>query len=115
MTDKTTSDTQKIRSVNSQITDAVTQSNAIVVGMAPANSMATLYQTMAQATGTALQNSVSNQQNVNTVGLAALTQNIQLILQPMAQRSVIHPITPIIIQQAAPLPEKKSKPKKDIE
>ena len=111
MTDKTTSDTQKIRSVNSQITDAVTQSNAIVVGMAPANSMATLYQTMAQATGTALQNSVSNQQNVNTVGLAALTQNIQLILQPMAQR----PITPVIIQQVAPLPEKKSKSKKDSE
>jgi len=83
--------------------------------MAPANSMAMLYQTLAQSTGTALQNSVSNQQNVNTVSLAALTQNIQLILQPTAQKTAVHSITPIIIQQSAPVPEKKSQPKKNSE
>jgi len=111
MTSKTTSDHLNIKSVNSQITDAITQSNAIVIGMAPANSMATLYQTLSQSTGTALQNSVSNQQNVNTVSLAALTQNIQLILQPMAQKTIIQPTTPIIIQQPAPTAESKTSAK----
>ena len=92
----------EMRTVNSQITDAITQSNMIATGMAPANSMGTLYQTLAQSTGTSLQNAVSNQQNVNSMGLAALSQNIQTIMTRPAAQSVTHTVQPIIIQQAPP-------------
>jgi len=85
------------RSVNSQITDAITQTNTMNIGLASANSMATLYQTMAQSMGTALQNSVSNQQNVNSVNLAALSQNLQLLLQPKTRQRSIN-FSPVIIQ-----------------
>jgi len=97
MTDSKSKHQSETRSVNSQITDAVTQTNTMNIGLAPANSMATLYQTMAQSMGTALQNSVSNQQNVNTVNLAALSQNIQLIMQPQARRQSVN-FSPVIIQ-----------------
>ncbi len=87
----------QVRSVNSQITDAVTQSNMMLTGLAPANSMGTLYQTMAHTVGTSWQNAVSNQQNVNTVNLAALAQNLQLIMQPQPRRQEVH-LPPIIVQ-----------------
>ncbi len=90
-----------VKSVNSQITDAITQSNMMATGMAPAHSLATLYQTIAQSSGTALQNAVSNQQNVNSMSLAALSQNIQLIMQNSQPKTVLQPI---VIQ--APAPEK---------
>jgi Killing trait len=91
-----------IRSVNSQITDAVTQSNTMLTGMAPAHSMAAVYQTMAQSTGTSMQNAVSNQQNVNTVNLAALAQNIQIIMQPLGPKTVIQTLPPIVVQPPSP-------------
>ncbi|MBO6827266.1 MAG: RebB family R body protein [Sneathiella sp.] len=98
MTDSKASKEPHTRSVNSQITDAVTQTNTMNIGLAPANSMATLYQTMAQSMGAALQNSVSNQQHVNTLNLAALSQNIQLILQPKARSQQPIHFSPVIIQ-----------------
>ena len=88
---------QPVRSVNSQITDAVTQSNMVLTGMAPAHSMAALYQTMAQSIGTSAQNAVSNQQNANSMNLAALAQNLQTILQPL-QRSPSVQLPPIVLQ-----------------
>ncbi|MBE7637842.1 hypothetical protein GUA87_13380 [Sneathiella sp. P13V-1] len=88
---------KQVKSVNSQITDAVTQSNMVLTGLAPAHSMGTLYQTMAHTVGTSWQNAVSNQQNVNTVNLAALAQNLQLILQPQQRRREIQ-LPPIIVQ-----------------
>ena len=88
---------QPVRSVNSQITDAVTQSNMMLTGMAPAHSMAALYQTMAQSMGTSLQNAVSNQQNVNTVNIAALTQNLQTIMQPHPRPQSVQ-MPPIVLQ-----------------
>lgn len=106
-------DTDRTRSVNSQITDAITQSNAMLTGMAPAHSMAALYQTMSQAMGTGAQNVVSNQQHVNSVGLAALTQNLQLLLQPSGHNTTI-------IQVPAPVlmpikSRQKPKPKKSVD
>ncbi|WP_025899542.1 RebB family R body protein [Sneathiella glossodoripedis] len=65
--------------VNSQITDAVTQSNMTVLGNAPAQSMATAYQMLAQSTGVAMQNAVSNQQNMNTIDSAIVSQGISLL------------------------------------
>ncbi|MEH6402655.1 MAG: RebB family R body protein [Sneathiella sp.] len=92
----------EMKTVNNQITDAITQSNMIATGMAPANSMGIVYQTLAQSTGTSLQNAVSNQQNVNSMSLAALSQNIQMILTRPASQTVTHTVQPIIIQQAPP-------------
>ncbi len=97
-----------VKSVNRQITDAITQSNVMATGMAPAHSLATLYQTIAQSSGTALQNAVSNQQNVNSMSLAALSQNIQLIMQNAQPKTVLQPI---IIQAPAPEKPSASKPK----
>jgi|GEM_PF-3456723 len=98
----------QMKTVNSQITDAITQSNLIATAMAPANSMGTLYQTVAQSTGTSIQNAVSNQQNVNSMSLAALSQNIQAILSRPASQPAIQSVQPIIIQQAPPPKRHKS-------
>ncbi|WP_434421481.1 RebB family R body protein [Nannocystis pusilla] len=65
--------------VNPQITDAVTQSNAKVLGDAPAMAMASLYQTMAHATGLMLQNAVAAQQQLSVVAQAATTQGVSLL------------------------------------
>ena len=115
MTTKNSSSGATVKSVNSQITDAVTQSNVMVTGMAPANSMATLYQTMSQSVGTSLQNSVSNQQNVNSVNLAALAQNLQIILQPFSNKSHTTQLPLILQNLVTPLseqdPEKPTKQK----
>tara|TARA_R110002072_G_scaffold146232_1_gene293065 strand:+ start:562 stop:957 length:396 start_codon:yes stop_codon:yes gene_type:complete len=71
---------QNARSVNSQITDAITQTNMLTLGLAPAQSIGTLYQTTAQAVGTAMQNAVANQQNMYSLSLASTTQNLQSLL-----------------------------------
>lgn len=65
--------------VNSQITDAVTQSNLTVLGNAPAQSMATAYQVLAQSVGVSMQNAVANQQNMNTIDSAIVSQGISLL------------------------------------
>ena len=65
--------------VNSQITDAVTQSNITVLGNAPAQSMATVYQLLAQSVGVAMQNAVANQQNMNTIDSAIVSQGISML------------------------------------
>ncbi len=65
--------------VNSQITDAVTQTNLAVIGGAPAQSMGTVYQMMAQAVGVSMQNAVANQQNMNTIDNAIVTQGIAML------------------------------------
>ena len=65
--------------VNSQITDAVPQSNLAVLGNAPAQSMATAYQMLAQSAGVAMQNAVANQQNMNTIDSAIVSQGISML------------------------------------
>ncbi|MAL78277.1 MAG: R body protein [Sneathiella sp.] len=65
--------------VNSQITDAVTQTNLAVIGGAPAQSMGTVYQMMAQAVGVSMQNAVANQQNMNTIDNAIVSQGIAML------------------------------------
>jgi len=65
--------------VNSQITDAVSQSNVTVLGTAPAQSMATAYQMLAQSVGVAMQNAVANQQNMNTIDSAIVSQGISML------------------------------------
>lgn len=66
--------------VNSQITDSVTQSNVEVLASAPAQAMGSLYQAMANSSGLAAHNAVSNQQNSNTISGAVVTQCVAKLL-----------------------------------
>lgn len=65
--------------VNAQITDAVTQTGTTVLSDAPAMAMGMLYQSMAQASGLALSNATSNQQNLNQLNASIVAQAIATI------------------------------------
>ncbi|MBN8738965.1 MAG: RebB family R body protein [Xanthomonadaceae bacterium] len=65
--------------VNSQITDAVTQTNVKVVAEAPAHAMATVYQSLAHSVGLLFENAVATQQQQNILAQAATTQGIMQI------------------------------------
>ena len=65
--------------MNSQITDAVTQTNVKVLGDAPAESMGMLYQMMAQSTGMSMQNMVANQQHKNSIDSAVVTGAVTML------------------------------------
>jgi hypothetical protein len=65
--------------VNSQITDAVTQSNTKVVAESPAYAMGMLYQTLAHSTGILFQNAVSAQQQQYVTAQAATIQGVALL------------------------------------
>lgn len=65
--------------VNSQITDSVTQSNVKVLADAPAMAMGSLYQTMAHSLGLLMENAVAAQQNMNVIAQAATTQGVNMI------------------------------------
>jgi hypothetical protein len=62
-----------------QVADAVAQTGVAVVAGAPAEAMAALYQVMAQATGMAAQNAVSNQQMLNQMSPAIVATAIRII------------------------------------
>ncbi|WP_047248618.1 RebB family R body protein [Chromobacterium subtsugae] len=66
----------KDTAMNSQITDAVTQSNVKVVGEAPAMALGSLFQSMAHSTGLLYQNAVSNQQQQTALNMAAANQGV---------------------------------------
>jgi 4-hydroxyphenylpyruvate dioxygenase-like putative hemolysin len=65
--------------VNSQITDAVTQANTQVLGNAPAIAMSNLYQATAQALANAAHNATTAQQDANTTLQATTTQGVALL------------------------------------
>ncbi len=62
--------------LNSQITDAVTQSNVKVLGDSPAVAMGNLYQATAQALANAAHNATTSQQQTNVTAQAATTQGV---------------------------------------
>jgi len=66
--------------VNGQITDAVTQANLMVLGQAPALSLALVYQSLAQATGLAFLNATQQQQQANMIAQAATAAAIARLL-----------------------------------
>jgi hypothetical protein len=66
--------------VNSQITDAVTQSNVQVVAAAPAQALGALYQAVAHAVALAVQNAVAHQQNANQLAMAVTTKCVNTLL-----------------------------------
>ncbi|MCA9656582.1 MAG: RebB family R body protein [Myxococcales bacterium] len=65
--------------VHSMITDSVTQVNTKVLGDAPAQAMATLYQTAGASSGLALQNAVHAQNNQYALNNAATTEGVNLL------------------------------------
>lgn len=65
--------------VNSQITDAVTQSDVEVVGEAPAMAAGTVFQTMSHSTGALMQNAVAAAQQQNALSQAASNQGVMQI------------------------------------
>ena len=67
-------------SVEPMITDAVTQTNLLVVGTAPAVAMASLYQTLANSIAMASINAVYAQQQANMAHQAATAQSVALLL-----------------------------------
>lgn len=66
-------------SVNSQITDSVTQANLKVLGDAPAVAMGNLYQATSQGLSNAAHNATTAQQQSNVTAQAATTQGVALL------------------------------------
>lgn len=62
------------------VTDAVTQTNLLVVGTAPAMAMASLYQTLANSVAMAAMNAVYAQQQANMAHQAATVKGISVLL-----------------------------------
>lgn len=73
-------DDGSITPVNSQITDAVTQTNVEVVAVSPAQSLGMLYQMATHSAGLSMQNSVSSQQNLNQIANAVVSTAVREIL-----------------------------------
>ncbi len=65
--------------VNSQITDSLTESNTEVLGNAPSIAMGNLYQATAQALANAAHNATVAQQQGNILGQAVTAQGVALI------------------------------------
>jgi hypothetical protein len=65
--------------VNGQITDAVTQSEVMVLGSAPSMAIGALYQVTAQAIALSMQNAVANQQAMNSLASVILARCVQAI------------------------------------
>ncbi|MCX6938763.1 MAG: RebB family R body protein [Verrucomicrobia bacterium] len=66
-------------SVNSQITDSITQANTKVLGDAPAIAMGNLYQATGQALANAAHNATNAQQQSNITTQAATTQGVSTL------------------------------------
>ncbi len=62
--------------MNSQITDAVTQSNVKVLGDSPAMAMGAIFQSLAHSTGILHENAVSSQQQLAIAAQAATNQGV---------------------------------------
>jgi len=67
-------------SMNSQITDSVTQANVKVLGDAPAVAMGNLFVTTSQALSNAAHNATSNQQQSYVTMQASTTQSVATLL-----------------------------------
>jgi len=63
-------------SVNSQITDSVTQANVKVLGDAPALAMGNLFQATSQALGNSAHNATSAQQQASVTAQATTTMGV---------------------------------------
>ncbi|WP_420402838.1 RebB family R body protein [Nisaea sp.] len=67
-------------SVNDQVTDSVTQSNTMALGVSPASSALPLYTSLAEATSVLYANMVSHQQQNSVVGTSSLVACVDRLL-----------------------------------
>ena len=67
--------------VNSQITDAVTQSNTNVLGSSPGQAMGLVYQAMAHSISLAMQNAVAKQNSMQQINIAVVSTNCKKIVE----------------------------------
>jgi len=67
-------------SMNSQVTDAVTQANVKVLGDSPAMALGNLYIVTSQALGNAAHNATTSQQQTNVTAQAATTEGVAMLL-----------------------------------
>lgn len=72
--------------VNEQITDAVTQTNVKVLGEAPAQSMAMVYQTLAHSISLAMQNAQQAQGGLQQIGNAVTSSAVTMIMNAVQQK-----------------------------
>ena len=72
-----------ITAVNGQITDAVAQANATVLGEAPGLAMAMVQQSLAQAMSLAFLNATQQQQQANMIAQAATAAVVARLLGEM--------------------------------
>ena len=70
-----------IQTVNTQITDAVTQTNVKVLGESPAEALAVASQAMAHAVGLAMENATQTQGGMQQINNTATAAMIALITQ----------------------------------
>lgn len=69
------------KTVNPQITDAITQTNVKVLGEAPAQAMAVIYQTMAHSISLAMESAQQNQNQMQTIGKAVVAAACERIMK----------------------------------
>jgi Killing trait len=81
-------------SVNSQITDSITQANVEVLGVSPAVAMGHLYQAVAQALANAAHNATAAQQQMYITAQAATAAGVAQIYASVAAAGTM-PIPPV--------------------
>lgn len=69
------------KTVNSQITDAVTQTNVKVLGEAPAEALGMAFQSMSNAVSLSLENATQTQGGMQQVANASTSSIVTLILK----------------------------------
>ncbi len=67
--------------VNPQITDAITQTNVKILGEAPAQAMAVLYQTLAHSISLAMESAQQNQNQMQQIGKAVVAAACEKIMK----------------------------------
>ncbi len=67
--------------VNAQITDAVTQANVKVLGDAPAQAMALVYQTVAHSISLAMETAGQSQGGLQQISNAVTSSAVRMILE----------------------------------
>lgn len=70
----------KPTAINDQITDTVSQTNVTTIASAPAVATASLYQVLSSSLSLAIQNCVTNQQQLNSILLASTTSCVSHLL-----------------------------------
>ena len=75
--------------VNGQTIDSVTQANVEVLGVAPAQGVGTIYQSLGHATSTLFQSAVGAQQQLAVAGQAATNEGVMQIYSVNTMAGVV--------------------------